>query len=54
MNDLNVSLFSAAAVLLLLSWLAVSARCFVRMRLLKAVEIDDYFMVAALVSVFRL
>ena len=50
MNGLDVSLFCAAGLLLFLAISATILRCIVRVRILNAFGVDDYFMVAAAAS----
>ena len=52
MNDLAIALFASASVFLFFAWLTMSLRLYVRITMIKAVGIDDYLMIAALVSTF--
>ena len=48
--DLSLSLFTSAGILLSLAVLVTILRCITRIYVVKAFGIDDYFMIAAVVS----
>lgn len=50
MQDRALQLFSVTLVCLILTWITVPLRCFVRARLSKSFGLDDWFMMASLVS----
>ena len=54
MNDLAIALFASASVFLFFAWLTMSLRMYVRITMIKAVGVDDYLMIAALVSIRNL
>jgi hypothetical protein len=54
MNDLAIALFASASVFLFFAWLAMSLRMYVRITMIKAVGVDDYLMIAALVGILNL
>jgi hypothetical protein len=50
MQDRALQLFAVTLVCLILTWITVPLRCFVRARLNKSFGLDGWFMVASLVS----
>jgi hypothetical protein len=50
MDDRHNEVISVATLFFVLTWLAVSLRCYVRGFMMKTWGMDDYYMVAALVG----
>jgi hypothetical protein len=50
MDDRHNEVISVATLFFVLTWLAVSLRCYVRGIIMKTWGMDDYYMVAALVG----
>lgn len=50
MDDRHHEVFAVATLFLLLTWLTVGLRCYVRGKMTKTWGHDDYYMVASLVS----
>lgn len=49
--DLGLSLFTSAGILLFLAFFTTVLRCIARIYVVKAFGIDDYFMIATVVSI---
>ena len=49
--DLGLSLFTSAGILLFLALFTTVLRCIARIYVVKAFGIDDYFMIATVVSI---
>ena len=50
MEDRGPELAVTVILFLILSWLIVTLRCLVRLRMIKSFGLDDWFMIATLVS----
>jgi hypothetical protein len=50
MQELSYALFASASVLMAMAVMAVGLRLYVRIAMIKSLGLDDYLMVAALVS----
>jgi hypothetical protein len=54
MNNLAIALFASASAFLFFAWLTMSLRMYVRITMIKAVGVDDYLIIAALVSILNI